>query len=289
MFEKILIATDLSPASDCLLQCAGELKAIGVRQIVLGHVIYVANTPGLEDALKNEASPVLARQKQTLEEAGFEVIVEMPLGRPARELKDLANRYDVDAILLGSRGHGIAQRAVLGSIAFKLLHITDKPVLLQRVTLLGEGEACRLSLCSRMFEHVLFLTDFSEAAEHAFGQFEKIAPGLSGSVTLLHIQDDAPFKDPYTGKWAKELEGMNQQWLDRLKERLGKKGVNVEAELAIGNLREVVLEKAAEGTYSLIAMGTQGKGFFSEIVLGSLAHEVACRAEIPVFFYPNPH
>lgn len=287
MFQKILLATDLSSASDCLLQCAGELKTAGVRQVVLAHAIYVAYTPGLEDALKNEASPMLARQKQFLEEAGFEVVTEMPVGRPARGLKELATRYDVDAIVIGSRGRGLMNRALLGSVAFKLLHITEKPVLLGRLNLLGEGEACQFSLCRNMFEHILFLTDFSETAEHAFCQFEKIASGLKGTVTLFHVQDGAPFEDTSISKWAQELKGMNRQRLDQLKERLTQKGVDGEARLAIGIPREVVLQQAASGDYSLIVMGTQGKGFFSEIVLGSLAHDVACQAELPALFYPH--
>jgi nucleotide-binding universal stress UspA family protein len=44
--------------------------------------------------------------------------------------------------------------------------------------------------------------------------------------------------------------------------------------------------RGASGDYSLIAIGTQGKGFFRETFLGSLAHEIACQAELPVLFFP---
>lgn len=287
MFEKILIATDLSPASDCLLQCAGELKNIGVRRIVLAHVIYVANTPGLEEALDVEASPLLSRQKQVLEKAGFEVVAEMPVGIPARSIKDLATRHDVDAILTGSRGRGIVQRALLGSVAFKLLQISDKPVILARINLLGEGEACRFSLCKRMFEHILFPTDFSEAAQQAFFRLEKIAADLKGPVTLLHVQDSALFKTRLTDQQMREQQRMDQERLDSLRERLARLGAQVDTELVSGNPREVILQQSDSGRYSLIAMGTQGKGFFREVVLGSLAHEVACRAGLPVLFFPS--
>ena len=47
MIEKLLIGTDFSPASDGLISCVGEFKALGLRQAVLAHIIYVANTPGL--------------------------------------------------------------------------------------------------------------------------------------------------------------------------------------------------------------------------------------------------
>ncbi|MBE0429806.1 MAG: universal stress protein, partial [Thermoleophilia bacterium] len=119
MFEKILIATDLSPAADCLVQCAAELKAIGLKQAVLAHVVYVANTPGLEDLLMEKAGPRLEHQKSLLEEQGIEVVTAMELGMPAYDLDILAERHDVATILIGSRGHGLA-RSALGGVSFKL-------------------------------------------------------------------------------------------------------------------------------------------------------------------------
>jgi hypothetical protein len=45
----------LSPASDALIQCVDDFKTLGLEEIVLAHVIYVANTPGLEEMLAEEA------------------------------------------------------------------------------------------------------------------------------------------------------------------------------------------------------------------------------------------
>ena len=286
MFEKILVATDLSPASDCLLQCMGELKAMGLRRAVLAHVIYVANTPGFEHNLEADASPLLKKQKETAEAQGLEVATEMDLGIPARTLSELANRHEVTAILIGSRGRGIMQQAVFGSVAFKLLQITRKPVLLARVSLLGEGDSCRFSVCSKLFDHILFLTDFSETAEHAFTHLERIAADLKGPVTLLHVQDRSHREIHLSGREAEAQSKANLERLEALKSRLEKQGVRVETELADGDPREEILQRAAAGRYSLIAMGTQGKGFFREALLGSLANEVARRAELPVLFFP---
>jgi nucleotide-binding universal stress UspA family protein len=108
MFEKILIATDLSPASDCLVQCAADLKTIGMKQAVLAHVVYVANTPGLEDMLMEKAKPRLEHQKSLLVEQGIKVATVQELGIPADDLSDLAEWHDVAAILISSRGLGLA-------------------------------------------------------------------------------------------------------------------------------------------------------------------------------------
>jgi nucleotide-binding universal stress UspA family protein len=286
MFEKMLIATDVSPASDCLLQCAGQLKAIGLKQAVLAHVLYVANTPGLEDALAAEASAVLIRQKQALEEQGIEVTVETPLGIPARTLNDLAERHDVDAILIGSRGRGVVQRALLGSVAFKVLQIARRPVFLARVQLIGEGDACRFMLCRKLFEKILFPTDFSETAEHAARQVEQMAAELRVAVTLLLVQDQTQREAHLARQQAEEQSTIDRRHLDALGQRLASRGVQVETELIEGNPREEILRHAAAGGHSLIVMGMQGKGYLRDTLLGSLAHEIACRAELPVLFFP---
>jgi nucleotide-binding universal stress UspA family protein len=210
----------------------------------------------------------------------------MHLGIPARTLSELAERHNVDAILIGSRGRGILQRAVLGSVPFKLLQTAHKPVLLARVQLLGEGESCRFAVCQRLFAHILFPTDFSETAEHAFWHLEQMAADLKGAVTLLHVQDRAYREIHLSGQQAEEQKRIDQERLEGLRQRLASRGVGVEAELVEGVPREEILQRAASGTYSLIAMGTQGKGLFREALLGSLAHEVACAAELPVLFFP---
>lgn len=226
------------------------------------------------------------RQKEALEGQGIEVTTEMPLGIPAHSLSELAEKHDVDAILIGSRGRGILQRAVLGSVPFKLLQTAHKPVLLARIQILGEGAACRFAVCQRLFTHILFPTDFSETAEHAFWHLEQMAADIKGAVTLLHVQDRAYRETHLSGRQAEEQKRIDQERLEGFRQRLASRGVQVETELVEGVPREEILQRATSGTYSLIAMGTQGKGLFREALLGSLAHEVACAAELPVLFYP---
>jgi len=106
MFDSVLLCSDLSAVSEQLLACISELKSIGTRKVVLLHVIYVANTPGLDDRLRVEAKPELARQKKFLEDQGFEVIVETLLGLPRQVIADTADKYHASFVLLGTHGKG---------------------------------------------------------------------------------------------------------------------------------------------------------------------------------------
>jgi nucleotide-binding universal stress UspA family protein len=278
MFEKVLIGTDFSPASDCLIRCIAELKALGLEQAVLAHVIYVANTPGLEERLAVEAAPHLERQKALLEEQGLKVIVEAPVGLPAHTLADLAERHDVSLVLIGSHGKGMLRAAALGSVSARLLHLTPRPVLLARIALL-EGEKCHL-VCSRLFAHILFATDFSETAEQALDYVGLIARETGCPVTLLHVLDTKGGKTLLAEKDARLL-------LEAKKARLERKGAGrVAAELCAGDPAEVLVRKSREGGFSLVAMGSQGKGIVRELILGSVANEAARTAGLPVLLIP---
>lgn len=284
MFEKILIATDLSPASDCLVQCAAELKALGLKRAVLAHVIYVANTPGLEVLLEEKAKLQLEHQKGVIEKQGIKVTISMELGIPASDLSDLAERHDVSAILIGSRGRGLA-RSALGGVSFKLLQITRRPVFLSRINMLGEGDQRRLSVCLRAFEKILFPTDFSDTSERAFAYLENIVKECRAAVTLLHVLEKQHTAH-LTRQGIEEQKSLDMRRLEEMKQHLDNIGSHAVIEWASGIPGEEIVNRARGGSFSLIVMGNQGRGFFREALFGSVANEVARTAEIPILFIP---
>jgi nucleotide-binding universal stress UspA family protein len=49
---------------------------------------------------------------------------------------------------------------------------------------------------------------------------------------------------------------------------------------------DAIIQRSRSGQYSLIIMGSQGKGFNEALLQGSVACEVARHAAIPVLFIP---
>ena len=92
MFEKIILATDLSPAWDEIVACAGEFKALGCKQVILTYVISVKFMAGMEGILQSTARPKLEAQQQQLEAQGLQVSVEIPMGLPGDSLNEIACR-----------------------------------------------------------------------------------------------------------------------------------------------------------------------------------------------------
>ena len=283
MFKKMLLCTDLSPAADAIIHCVEELKCVGMEEVILTHVIYVANTPGLEEMLIEEARPVLERQKEALEARGVKATVEMPFGLPAHALNETAEKHDVSAIVIGSHGKGILQATTLGSVSSKLLHQTRRPVLLARIALLEEGK-CQ-AVCRKLFARVLFPTDFSEAAERALDYLGKIALETGCPVTVLHVIEEKD-EDPADAQRREEDARFLLEAKKRRLETLGASGVNID--LVKGKPSEEIIGRSKEGNFSIIVMGGQGKSLLKEVFLGSVANEVARFAEVPVLFVPAP-
>ncbi len=285
MLEKILIGTDFSPASDCLIGCVGELKALGLRRAVLAHIIYVANTPGLEDRIKVDAASDLERQKLLLEEQGIEVTAELRLGLPARDLNILAEQHEVDAIVISSRGHGL-WRSLLGSVSFKLLQIADRPVFLAPVRVVGEGEHCQFSVCLKAFQNILVPIDFSKNSEKVVVYLEGLLSTFKAPVTLLHVIDAKFAEVNLSGRELEEYRKRAAGLLDELQLRLQAAGGLVEVELVSGTPWEEIVKRTRDGRFSLVLMGSRGRGFFQEALLGSVANEVSRHAEVPVILVP---
>ena len=90
MFKTIVLATDLSPAWDEIVACAGEFKALGCSRVILTNVIVTRFLVGLEEMLRADVRPKLEAQQRQLEAQGLQVEVEMPIGLPASSLNDIA-------------------------------------------------------------------------------------------------------------------------------------------------------------------------------------------------------
>lgn len=289
MFRRILAGTDLTPASDAVLSCLGQLKTIGLEEVVLTHVVYVAHSVGLAETLTEWAQPELARQKELLEGQGLRVRAEAITGIPAYKLADRADEEDVSAIAIGSHSKSLLHGLLAGSVSLGVLGITTKPVLLVRVLIAAaaDGESCRLA-CTQLFQHILFPTDFSETAEHAFHYLQHVVGATRGRVTLLHVQDKSRLS-PHLLSRLDEFNEIDTGRLGRLRDSLLQQGASeVDIKLEFGLALPVILDALAKGDFSLIVMGSQGRGFVSELTLGSVANGVARKAPVPVLFVPMP-
>jgi nucleotide-binding universal stress UspA family protein len=288
VFKTILMATDLSPAWDEIVSCAGEFKALGCSEIILTHAITVLFLSGMEGTLRDEARQKLAIQKAKLEAQGFNVGIEIPTGLPAHSLNEVARCCGADLIVVGSHGKSLWREAVLGCVTCAVLHHIEYPTLLLNVRL-KEGMSvgsCRLQ-ATNLLRHVLYPTDFSDISAHAGDLVTRLAPLGISQVTMLHALDVPGGEDAYPPGYQEVAVGAAHDLLGQWKQRLLNAGAPiVHDRFDPGHPIPAILQVLQSQDISLIVMGTQGKGFIKEIFLGSVAHNVSRLATCPVLLIP---
>lgn len=289
MFERVLVATDLSPASHRVIRCIGGLRALGTREIVLGHCLSVSRSTPLEQQLRCFAESSLHDETEALAELGFEVRTEIVLGHPQVEISRLAQSRGCSLIVVGSHGHTLVNEVMLGGVASAVIHGASTPVLVIRLLASGPfGRAtCESGPCD-FLGHVLFPTDFSDNAERAFGAVEEVVSRGAKSVTLLHVQDQARIGRHLEDR-LEEFNAIDLARLERMRDRLKSvSSAEVQVKLAWGSPIREILKHIRESQCSFVIMGSQGRGFISEIFLGSVSHHVARQSPAPVLLIPVP-
>jgi nucleotide-binding universal stress UspA family protein len=84
-----------------------------------------------------------------------------------------------------------------------------------------------------------------------------------------------------------EFNQIDSERLERMRQKLMQCGAaSVEFEIPYGSPTALILNWARNGLFSLVMMGSQGRGFFEEVFLGSVSHSVARLAPLPVLFIP---
>ena len=88
---------------------------------------------------REEIIDALDDDVRRLADAGFEVALVVRFGDPAQELADLVDEEDMDAVVMATHGRSGLPRAVLGSVAEKLLRMVRVPVVMVRGELVEDA------------------------------------------------------------------------------------------------------------------------------------------------------
>jgi nucleotide-binding universal stress UspA family protein len=138
MYERVLVAIDHSAITERVLAAARELASLSKGEIWVLHLRELEAAPRLglvADETRDEAHTAVQAAVDGLIRDGLKASGEVRntfYGHAAREIVDDAKKHDVSVIVMGSRGRGDLAGLVLGSTAHKVIHLTDRPVLVVR-------------------------------------------------------------------------------------------------------------------------------------------------------------
>jgi nucleotide-binding universal stress UspA family protein len=154
---------------------------------------------------------------------------------------------------------------------------------------------------------ILYTTDLSENARHAFGYAVSLANRYGASITILHVLEDlSPSRDLLVmniigeQKWIELRESNKHNVMDTIKKRLEGFCAEVSNELPecpfitdkiivkIGNPVEEILGEAEKTGCDMVVMGAHGHGILGDVMMGSTSRRVLRRCKKPVLIVRLP-
>jgi nucleotide-binding universal stress UspA family protein len=297
---RILLALDGSPSADRAGALVASLAwppgstvrivaALDVAPALWGGPWIPAipvDADQLEDEAVGELTRVLQEARPALEAAGLAVEAELLRGRPSAAIVDDARAWGPDLIVVGSRGHGPVETAVLGSVSAAVVDHAICPVLVargdhaSRVVLAEDGSPA--GMAAR--DLVAAWPAFAAIPVLVVGVVDVAAPWRSGIAPTMF----AAAMDVYTEMIA-NARATHRGIVAATEGHLRAAGRTVSGELREGDPADQLRRAATDPAGDLIVVGSRGHVGISRLVMGSVAHAVLTHAHCSVLVVKQPH
>ena len=278
ILKKILLATDFCKSSDNVLENAIDIAKIFESRIILVHVLPddIQNEK-VRSLIKNAAESQLNSIVERIKKSGVEV--DKPIlkyGNHYDKIIQIANKEDVNFIMIGA-GEKLKKDAFkLGTTAEKLVRRSDKPVVVIKKD--SDFKNVKSILCP---------VDYSEESKLALSNAITIARRYDAKLIILSVLE--PRNRGY--------KSLKLKWNEIDKLRIENYEKQMEAFLLAFNLidlkwksiintgdpAEKILKKIKKKNIDLLVMGSSGKSSLHRMIMGSVTEKVI--REVPCSFF----
>ncbi len=305
-YKRIILPLDGSDVSEQAIPLAtGLAKQLSLPVTLLNAVepdspaitqSLFSNRQWMEPASSREAraQEYLSRIREPLVAVGLTVDTVIPHLEPALGIVQEAERDPNNLIVITSHGRSGLARWWMGSVADKVIHMSDNPVLILR----AREQAFRSE--DEGPQQLIVPLDGSELAELVLPHVSHLASGLGLAVSLVQItplEEEyyrfaamapglAPATMPSALSVTDLVEAAGQEassYLEDVKSRLIAQGVQtVDTHVSQGTPADVIADRVAQSDGSLVAMTTHGRSGVGRMMLGSVAERVIRQSGSPV-------
>lgn len=289
--DTLLIPTDGSDPAEAAAQQAFALAdqldaavhviSVADSSIATG-VGYSGDSPSIRERLRETASTRATSLRDEAAERGLDVTAAIREGIPAKEIVDYADDNAIDAIVIGTSGRGGVTRAIVGSVADKIVRTSSVPV----VTL--TPDVAKAGVSTSEIDSILLPTDGSDPALEAIQQAFVLANQLEATVHLLSVLDDALVDSLSAvteddGNSSYSLHEKTEEHLKTLATNARERNLEALTATAAGSPAREIVDYADRNGIDMIAMGTHGRGGFERLVVGNVTDAVIRKSSVPVF------
>jgi nucleotide-binding universal stress UspA family protein len=291
---KVLLGVDGSTSSDRAASLVANLAwPIGSTiEVVTAYPGSAAifSMPGMvmaadviqetEDAMEGEARRIVTEVAQRFVAPDLTIETQVLRERASTALLDEGSRLKADLIVLGNRGRGPFESAVLGSVSAEVVDHSHRPVLVARRDPIGR---------------ILLGEDGSKSAAAAAATVRRWAVLHGARIKVLSVADIDPQWNPWLmGAALKEahvaaatkLHEQHEELARKTAASLKKAGLQTENEVNDGNPAHRLVETAVNWDADLIVLGTHGRSGIGPLLVGSVARAVLYHAPCSVLIVP---
>jgi nucleotide-binding universal stress UspA family protein len=291
---SILVATDLSPASQAAVRMSARLADACEEDLTIAHFLDVPPSASWAvDAEMREALVEEAREKTESELATFvqqtfaatdapemTVDVRVETVAPDPGIVDLADEQEASLIVVGATGRGALAETLLGSTAEDVVRRADRPVLVVPPDQPPEP-----------FEHVVAPVDLTDCSRRSLRTAMSFAQADEASLEVIYgcmppganVSVFQPMSAPYD---RQDLLAEHQRRFDSFVDEFDLEDLEAYTRFQSGGPIEVIMETVDDVEADLIVMGTHGRRGLERLFLGSTATKILRRMPCAVMVVP---
>jgi len=280
-FNRLLVATDFSPASEAALRIAlDNCSALGASLVIL-HVFEHAE-PGQPEtggllielqALRERCADTLEEMRRQAEQAGVPCETILEAGVAPSLILDVIETKSIDLVVLGTNPlHGF-ERLVFGSTAEAVLRKANCPVLTVGPRVTQCAKACTPD------GPIIFATDFDFTTIHAIRYAARFANLKEAPLHCLHVL-------PRTLEAGSQCEIVPSIMSEALQQVAAESGVIIDPPTCAttfgSEISNAVVNYAREKHAKLIVLGVRQASLLASHVPEHITYRIITEANCPV-------
>lgn len=191
-------------------------------------------------------------------------------GEPHERIIDLAEAENCDLIVMGRRGLHRLERALVGSVASRVIGYSRMDVLVvPRDADIG-------------WQRVLLATDGSKYSKAATERAIDFAEAYGGELMVVSVVDVPSEFYAEAPKVEDELIDKARRYMADVKKQAEAVGIKTETFVREGEAYKVIVGLAREQNINTIVMGSHGRTGLKRLLMGSVTEKVIGHAHCPV-------
>ena len=294
---KILVAVDPSEHAAEAIRFVKSVDWPKASEIYLIHVIEMKHAsplipsggPSSWDRVISEArGKLFTEAKGLLEHTRKEILEERTViikslvmeGLPGAQILQAVEDYQIDLVILGTRGLSNVKRFLLGSTSDWVMREASCSVLLVR-------EKLSHVMMGKTAAKIILATDGSAVALSTMQMLGLLKGKTPPKVTVTHVVGKPAFLEGwYWGKGKAEFKQLGEQLLekaekdgaahlDEMSQRVERLGMKVDTVLTKGDPAEEIVKIAERSKAKLILVGSKGFAGGKPVPLGGVVRKIA--------------